>query len=251
MGAGENRSMFGNVPRAVQVLRHRFGWTQTTLGQRAAVSRQIVSRTERADFGGITIASLDRVATALGATLYVGLRWRGEQLDRLIDARHAAIQQSVASWLTDLGWQVRIEVSFSRYGDRGRVDIVAFHASQRILVIVEIKSGLGDLQETLGRLDVKTRLGTVIASDLGWTEVTAVVPALVVGDSRAARHAIADHSAMFARFAVRGRRAVAWLRRPRAPTPTGLLWFMSRPDSRRVSTARSRAGTRRPRAHVA
>lgn len=230
--------MFGNVPRAVRALRRRTGWTQAALGERAAVSHDIVSRVERAQLAGMTVGHLDRIATALGAQLSVQLRWRGEQLDRLIDAAHAAMQQAVAAMLTDHGWIVRVEVSFNHYGDRGRIDIIAFHPGTRLVVIVEIKSGIGDLQETLGRLDVKLRLATRIARDIGWTDVVAFVPALVVGDTRAARRTVAAHPALFARYAVRGRQAMAWLRRPVGDVPTGLLWFTNRPESHLVRTRR-------------
>jgi hypothetical protein len=123
----------------------------------------------------MTVGHLDQIATALGAALQVQLRWRGEELDRLIDAAHAAMQQAVAAMLSDLGWIVPVEVSFNHYGDRGRIDIMAFHPGTRVVLIVEIKSAIGDLQETLGRLDVKLRLASRIAHDLGWTDVAAYV----------------------------------------------------------------------------
>ena len=189
----------------------------------------------------MAVGHLDHIATALGATLQVQLRWRGEQLDRLIDAAHAAIQQSVAAMLTEFGWIVRVEVSFNHYGDRGRIDIIAFHPGRRIVLIVEVKSGIGDLQEMLGRLDTKFRLATRIARDLGWTNVTACVPAFVIGDTRAARRTIAAHSALFAQYPRRGRQALAWLRNPTAQAPMGLLWFMNHPDSHRVHRRRRQA----------
>ena len=159
--------MYSNLQRAVRFLRIRKGWPQRVLGGRAGVSRQVVSRVERGDVAGMTLGSIDSIASALGASVHVQLRWQGEQLDRLIDAAHAAIQQSVAESLTALAWIVRVEVSFNHYGDRGRVDILAFHRLLRILLVVEIKSGLGDIQETIGRLDVKARLGPTIARDCG------------------------------------------------------------------------------------
>ena len=186
----------------------------------------------------MTVGHLDQIAAALGATLHVQLRWRGEALDRLVDAAHASIQQAAAEQLAAIGWIIRPEVSFNHYGDRGRVDLMAWHPPLRLVLVTEIKSGLGDLQETLGRLDVKTRVGRVIAGELGWFDVTAVVPALVIGDSRAARRAVAEHDALFARYAVRGRHALAWLRRPASPLPTGLLWFAERPDPQRVRPQR-------------
>ncbi len=241
--------MFTNVARAVRFLRLRKGWAQRVLGHHAGVSREMISRTERGNLSGMTLDSIDRIAEALGASVDLRLRWRGEQLDRLIDAAHATIQQSVAELLTSLGWTVRVEVSFNHYGDRGRVDIVAFHPVNRIVVIVEIKSVLGDLQDTIGRIDVKVRLGQQIARDLGWSGVQSVIPGLVIGDARLARRTIAAHEALFARYDRRGRSAVAWLRRPADPMPTGLLWFASRPDSHATTIRRGQRAPRRPDSH--
>ena len=209
----------------------------------------MVSRLERGKVKGMTLGSIDRIAEALGASVHLQLQWQGEQLDRLIDAAHAAIQQSVAEVLTSLGWVVRAEVSFNHYGDRGRVDILAFHPTPRVLLIVEIKSALGDLQDTLGRLDVKVRLARRLAEEVGWTDVAGVTPAIVIGDSRLARRTVLAHATLFARYGLRGRAALAWLRRPFSPMPSGLLWFANRPESHRVSVTRGRRAPRRPDSH--
>lgn len=238
--------MFTNLERAVRFLRLRKGWSQDSLGDQAGVSRQMISRLELGGCSGMTLGSIDRIAGALGASVHVQLRWHGEQLDRLLDAAHAAIQQSVAEWLTAMGWIVRVEVSFNHFGDRGRVDVVAFHPLPRIVLVVEIKSVLGDLQETLGRLDMKARLGRRLAAQLGWNDVASVTPALVIGDSRLTRRTIAAHNALFGRYNVRGRLALAWLRHPIEPVPAGLLWFTSRPDSHQVSSRRGRRAPKSP-----
>lgn len=230
--------MVSNVPRAIRALRLDRRWSQEQLARRAGVSRELVSRLERGGLAGIGLSRLDRVATALGASVALTVRWQGEALDRLVDAAHAALQDSIAELLMSLGWLVRVEVSFNHYGDRGRVDILAYHPILRALLIVEIKSGLGDSQETLGRLDVKVRLGQLLARQVGWDNPDIIVPALVIGDLRSARAVVAAHGALFARFNVRGRAALAWLRRPHEPWPQGLLWFASRHDSRRVTNTR-------------
>lgn len=243
--------MFTNVPRAIRALRLRKGWSQDELGARAGVSRETISRAERGELAGVTTDRIERIATALGASIAINLRWRGEQLDRLVDAAHAALQQSVAQSLTRLGWVVRVEVSFNSYGDRGRVDLLAFHPLLRILLVVEVKSGLGDIQETLGRLDVKVRLARTLSEELGWRRVIVVVPVLVIGDSRSVRSVVARHDALFARFNVRGRAALAWGRRPTQPWPTGLLWFANRQDSRQVTNTRDRRSSKGPDSHTA
>jgi transcriptional regulator with XRE-family HTH domain len=226
--------VFTNLPRAVRALRHRQGWTQSALGARIGVSRELISRMERGDLAGVPVGTLRRVATELDATVSVQIRWRGEELDRLVDAQHAKLQQAASELLLSLGWVVRIEVSFNHFGDRGRIDILAKHPVMRILLVLEVKTGLGDLQETLGRLDVKTRLGRRVALELGWSDVAAVVPVLVIGDTRTSRSVVARYDALFQRFSLRGRAAVAWLRRPRGEAPPGLLWFANGHDSRQT-----------------
>lgn len=213
------------------------------------MSGPTISRLERGLLGGIPLGTIGRIVEALGASVDVTVRWQGEQLNRLIDAAHAWLEQQTAASLTVSGWLVRPEVSFNHFGDRGRVDLLAFHQDSGVVLIVEVKSSLGDLQEALGRLDVKVRLGRSLAVASGWSGVRAVVPAFVFADTRAVRRTIASHEAMFARFALRGRFAQAWIRGPSSPTPSGLLWFVTVPDShgvtvtrgRRVRTVRSRA----------
>jgi transcriptional regulator with XRE-family HTH domain len=232
-------------------MRLRKGWSQAVLAARVGLSREAISRAERGEMRGMTLARLEQIAMALGASLAVQVRWQGEQLDRLIDAGHAALQEAVARLLTSLGWIVRVETSFNHYGDRGRVDVLAFDPRSSILLAVEIKSALGDLQETLGRLDTKVRVAPIIAREPGWTDVAAVVGALVIGDSRGARQVVGNHPLMFDRFALRGRAAVAWLRRPRLPVPTGLLWFVERRDSRAMCIRRVRRSTKPTDSHRA
>ena len=208
------------------------------LGRRCGVSCETVSRLERGAVRGLTIGSLEGMADALGGTLDVTLRWHGEQLDRIADAAHAAIQASVADTLRSWGWLVEVEVSFNHYGDRGRVDLLAFHPGRRVALVVEVKSALGDLQDTLGRLDVKARLAPSLTAGAGWGECQAAVRALVIGESRTARRVVASHASLFARYAVRGRASASWLREPRQPIPTGLLWFVSLPDSHHPTVTR-------------
>ena len=106
------------------------------------------------------------------------------------------------------------------------------------MLVVEIKSGIGDLQETLGRFDIKLRWAKAIAGDLGWTDVVACVPALVIGDTRGARRTLAAYPSLFAQFTRRGRQAIAWLRHPTDHAPTGLLWFTDRTELHQVRRIR-------------
>ena len=92
-----------------------------------------------------------------------------------------------------------------------------------------MKTGVWDLQETLGRLDVKVRLARTVAQERGWA-VRHVVGTLVVADSRTAYRRIADHAPLFAAYSTRGRSARAFVRAPTASV-TGILAFIPLPDS--------------------
>lgn len=218
-----------NVPRAIRALRIRRGWTQADLAARAGVSRELISRLERDQLSGATVRGLEHVASALDATLAVDLRWRGADLDRLIDRTHAAIQDAVATRLLRAGWEARVEVAFNHYGDRGSCDLVAWHSRTRTVLIVEVKSRIGNVQDTLRQLDVKVRLGAVLAAQAGFGRPRNVVRALVVGEGHASRTVVRRHVALFAMFELRGREALGWLRGPGAGK--GLLWFESLPNS--------------------
>jgi len=199
-----------------------------------------VSRIERGALGGVPVGVIERLADALDASVEVTVRWQGEQLDRLIDAGHAGLEEHTAALLASNGWLVRSEVSFNHYGDRGRVDVLAFHPSARTLIVVEVKTAIGDLQEMLGRIDIKARLGMTLAQAAGWDLPQAVVPAIVIADRRAARRTVSEHQALFTRYALRGRAALAWIRHPRRPAPPGLLWFANLPNSHGASVTRGR-----------
>jgi transcriptional regulator with XRE-family HTH domain len=228
-----------NLPRAVRHLRRRRGWRQQDLGERSGLSRESISRLERGSVRGLTIGSIERVAMALDALVDVTLRWEGAELDRTLDAAHARLQERVADDLGSIGWLVRVEVSFNHYGDRGRIDVLGFHPPSRILLVVEVKTAIGDLQDTLGKLDVKVRLARAVARDAGWHDADAVVPVLAIAEGRSVRRIIATHPTLFSRYAVRGRQATAWLRRPASNVPTGILWYLSRPDSRGGTVTRA------------
>lgn len=227
-----------NVGRAMRQLRHHRGWRQSDLALRTGLSREAVSRVERGQLHGLSVATLERLATGLDASIDVMVRWRGEELDRLVDAAHAALEEAVSRFLADSGWLAHVEVSFNEYGDRGRVDVLALHRSTGTLLVIEVKSGIRDLQDTLGKLNVKARLGRTIAATVGWGDVRLVVPMLVVADSRRARRVLADHPSLFAHLPTRGRQAVAWIRRPAREAPAGLLWLLKLPDSHGMTVTR-------------
>jgi transcriptional regulator with XRE-family HTH domain len=214
------------VSRAVRALRIGRGWRQEDLAREAKLSRSIVGRVERAEADGLTVHALDAVAVALGATLQIDLRWQGEGLDRLLDEGHATLVDRVVTWLRAHGWEVAVEVSFARGGERGSIDVLAWHPVRRALVVIEVKSVTPDMQAMLFGLDRKARLGPGLARDRGW-DVRAAARVLVLWDTRTNRRRIEAHAASVRAALPAGTRDVlAWLRDPAGPPPAG-AWFLT------------------------
>lgn len=178
----------------------------------------------------VAIATVERVAHVLEARLEIVISWQGERLDRLLDAEHASLVESVVRLLTQARWEVAAEVSFNERGDRGIVDVLAWQPPSGTLLAVEVKSVIADVQGTIGMLDRKVRVSPLIARRRGWTPGR-IARLLVVADTRTTRRRVAEHEATFgAAFPMRGREVLRWLRRPSDAMVAGLLFLPSSRD---------------------
>ena len=97
----------------------------------------------------------------------VQARTRGADLDRMLSARHSQLAESVIRTLRrdNPDWQFLPEVSFAIWGERGVVDILAWHPGRRALLVIELKTEIVDVGELIGTLDKKRRLGREIAAE--------------------------------------------------------------------------------------
>ena len=140
-------------------------------------------------------------------------RGAGGQIDRLLDERDAYLVGQVADELGRDGWNVHVEIRFSEFGERGSIDILALRPSGGIALIAEIKTELTAIDDTIRRLDVKSRLGGKLVFDrFGWRP-TVVSCILVVLDRSTNRRRAAAHEGSFARAVPdRGDALRRWLR---------------------------------------
>lgn len=210
------------VARSLRAVRRRKGWSQTRVASQLEISQSELSRRERGSLEDCSVAEVERWGAALGAHVNIDVRIDGER--PMMDARHARLQNWIVGVLRQHGWSVLVEHSFNHYGDRGRIDVLAYHPVDHVLVVVEVKTRVDDVGDILGRLDVKRRVAPILAREQRWP-ATAIVPMLLILEHRTNRRRIADHATVFANFTLRARAASAWVRRPDGAPPSGVLLF--------------------------
>ena len=206
--------------RMAWVLRQRLELRQEDVAARAAISHDTVSRLERGDIDWMTLATIRRIFAVFDTEVVLYVRWRGGDIDRLLDRRHAAMGETLAGRLNDLGWTVMPEVSFSEFGERGSIDLLGWHPAASTLLVIEVKTELTSIEETLRRHDVKARLGAKIARErLGW-EARTVARLLVLPEERTPRRQVERHAELFLRsYPMRGWELRRWLASPSAMRP--------------------------------
>jgi transcriptional regulator with XRE-family HTH domain len=230
---------------ALRAVRIRHGWRQVDLARRSGISDSTVSRVEHGRLDDVSLSSLARLADALDVRLDIVPRWRGGELDRMLNAGHARLHELASRLLADAGWTAAPEVSFSVYGERGVIDILAFHAATGSLLVVELKTDIVDVQELIGAVDRYRRLARGIASERGWT-ARSVSAWVLLRDSDANHRRLARHAAVLrSAFPDDGRRMRAWLRRPAGAVAA--LSFLAGSHSMGGSAASSGVQRVRPR----
>jgi transcriptional regulator with XRE-family HTH domain len=233
---------------AFRAVRIRRGWRQVDVATQAGVSRSVVSAVERGHLEQVSIGTLLIVARALEIQVSISTRWRGGDLDRLIAGRHGRLHESVARWFGSAlpGWVLAPEVSFSIYGERGVIDILAWHPGLRALLVIELKTDVVDVNDLMASMDRRRRLARSIARDRGWDPLTVSTWVIVAG-GRTNRARLAAHRTVLRNaFPVDGRAMAGWLRRPDHVVNALSLWERRHGDADGGDLA-ARHRVRRPR----
>lgn len=226
MPVGQYRRMDDSrIGAAIRAMRLRRGWRQVDLASRSGVPREAIGRLERGAVARYPLHQVRDVAGALGMRLDVSLRWPGGDLDRVMNARHASLHESVGRMLAELGgWIAVPEVSFSVFGERGVIDILAWHARSRCVLIIELKTLLVDPQELVATMDRRVRLAWRICRERGW-EPESVSAWVVLADTSTNRRRVAAHPVLLrTRLPAHGHAIRAWLRRPNGAIAALSFW---------------------------
>ena len=224
----------GRLGSAIRLIRQRRRWTQAELGARAGVSKSTISRIERGHVRSLAVATIQDVAGELDIRVDLVPRWRSGDLDRMLNRQHSNLHELVARWFGDVlpEWVLAPEVSFSIYGERGVIDILAWHPGRRALLIIELKTDIVDVNELVGSADRRKRLARTIAAERGWDPASVSVW-VIVGSSRTNRRRIVEHDTMLrSAFPADGRTVRAWLRNPSGPVAALSIWPNSHPGKR-------------------
>lgn len=197
------------------------------------------------------MATLRRVGAELGALLSIEMRWRGAGLDRLLDERHAVLVGLAIRRLRRHGWLTQPEVSYSHFGERGAIDVLAWRDGERALLVVEAKTELVSIEETIRRLDQKARLAGGIALERFRWRAVHMGRLLVVAEGTTARRRVLRHAAVLgAACRARGPAVTQWLRDP-AGGFSGLLFLPLTPGASGKQRSATPHRVRRPRDRVA
>jgi transcriptional regulator with XRE-family HTH domain len=210
----------------IRAIRVRRGWRQSDRAGRSGVSPATISRLERGHPGLLTVDTVRRVASALDIRVDLVPRWRAGDLDRLLNAKHSQLHELVARWFAKElpTWVLAPEVSYAIYGERGVIDIVAWHPGRRAILVIELKTDVVDVNQLIGKVGEKARLIRQIVRDRGWDPLT-VSTWVIVASGRTNRARLAAHQAVLrAAFPADGRGMRRWLADPAGSVAALSLW---------------------------
>ncbi len=212
----------GAVVRAVRI---KSSLTQAEVARLGSVRPPDVSHLERGSVDDLTVSVVRRIVRVLGMRLELLPRWKGMELDRLVNGAHAALQAAVLMWLArQPGWLVLPEVTYSIFGDRGAIDLLAWHAATRTVLIIELKTLLVDAAEVAREMDRRTRLALEIAAGQGWAATT-VARWVIFADNRTNRRHVERFAPILRRpGTIDGRAMRSWLRAPNGAVSALSFW---------------------------
>jgi len=182
------------------------GWSQTRLAAESGVPQTVISSIERATHANPPLETVGRLCTALDAELIVEIRPArlvGKSDQR--DPAHAACVAATRRILERAGWTTASEVEIVTGRAHGFVDLIAFDAVTKRLLVIEVKTEIRDV----GGLERQTgwylREAWAAAKRLEWKPLS--VSGVVVCLATAAVDAvvIANRDELAAAFPIRGR----------------------------------------------
>lgn len=211
----------------IRALRRRRSWRQQDLADKADLSQSLIARVEAGHLDTISLRALRSVTAALDMRLDLQARWRGGDLDRLVDARHAGVSARATEFCAACGWSVHQEVKYAYYSERGSIDLLGLKPAAAAAAVMEVKSEITSWEETQRKFDEKVRLlPRIVFERFGWRPRT-IGKILVLDDAMTNRRRVAALGAAATQaYPARTREVRSWLREPSDSQCAG-IWFLS------------------------
>ena len=130
------------IGASLRALRLRRRLTQEEASVEARIPRSVAMLIEAGRLERVRFGDIGAYAKALGARFGRTVLWQCADLDRMLNRGHARLHEAMASWLAVVGgWLVVPEVSFAVGRERGVIDIAAWHAMTRTLLVTSSRPG--------------------------------------------------------------------------------------------------------------
>jgi len=194
------------VGAALLASRKERGWSQARLAAESGVPQTVISSIERATHANPPLETVKRLCTALDAELVVEVRPTrvvGKSDQR--DPAHAACVAGTRRILERAGWTTASEVEIVTGRARGFIDLIAFDAATRRLLVIEVKTEIRDVGGLERQVGWYLREAWATARRLDWKprSVSGVVVCLATAAVDAV--ALANREELAAAFPIRGR----------------------------------------------
>ncbi len=219
----------------LKAIRRRSALTQMAVAEMAGVPVRDVIAVEAGRASDVRLGRIRAVFGAVDGTARLSTWWHGAAADRLLDERHAGLVEFALRVLNRRGWEAAAEVSFSEFGDRGSIDILAGYRPTLALAVGEVKGSIGSMEEMHRMLDMKERLAPRLWGErFGW-HPRIVGRVLIFPEDRSIRRILERHGVTMATvYPARSREVRGWLRHPDRPIRG--VWFLSDlPNTQRVA----------------
>jgi transcriptional regulator with XRE-family HTH domain len=182
------------------------GWSQRRLATDSGVPQTVISAIERAALRHPPLETVGVLCAALDAELLVEIRaahvvGRTDQRD----PAHAACVGTVIRILERAAWVVASEVEIVTGRSHGFIDLLAYDAARRRILVIEIKTEVRDVGGLDRQVGWYLREARGAAARLGWRPRSVAAVVIVLATAAADAAIVANRRVLDQAFPRRGR----------------------------------------------
>ena len=240
------------IATAVRTACAEAGWSHRELSRRLKTNPSAIKRLLAFDAKSLDVDLATSALVVLGLRINIdrgglGLAARSSQWDVV----HARCCAAVVRQLRRHGFHVRAEVEIGHGRSRAWIDILAYRASDRMLLCIEVKTQIDDAGRVLRSLGWNTRSSREAARTFGWTPKVIVPTLLVLSTAESEDRLVAAADLFRSQLPGRADQLLAVLEAPatdgQRPMPTLALIDPGRRGSHWLIRPRVHGGRSQPR----